>query len=297
MKKICIVCGKEFETLDKRKTKCSKECIKKYLSQKKKENWQNPEYKEQQSEKIKKGQNNPTSKKKMSLKKKGKSSWNKGIPCSEKQKEKISTANKGRIPWNKDKTGVYTQETKDKISKQVKKSITDDIRKKMSIIAQNRVVSEDTKNKISQKLLNRTDEEIKLFVEKVDQTKRKNNTFNTSKPEIVVFDLLNKKFETIKKQYKSNEYPWKCDFYIQELDLYIEYQGHWSHGGCAFDKNNLEHLKKLEKWENKNNKFYKNAIKTWTKRDPLKRETARKNNLNWIEFFTMDQFMEWYNKQ
>ena len=31
------------------------------------------------------------------------------------------------------------------------------------------------------------------------------------------------------------------------------------------------------------------------KYNPLKRETARKNNLNWIEFFNMKQFMEWYD--
>ena len=41
---------------------------------------------------------------------------------------------------------------------------------------------------------------------------------------------------------------------------------------------------------------YNNAIYTWTIRDTLKRETAKKNNLNWIEFFNMKQFMDWYNK-
>ena len=41
--------------------------------------------------------------------------------------------------------------------------------------------------------------------------------------------------------------------------------------------------------------MYKIAIEVWTIRDPLKRETARKNNLNWIEFFTMDEFMKWYD--
>ena len=38
------------------------------------------------------------------------------------------------------------------------------------------------------------------------------------------------------------------------------------------------------------------AIDVWTISDPLKRKTAKKNNLNWIEFFNMEQFMEWYNQ-
>jgi len=39
-------------------------------------------------------------------------------------------------------------------------------------------------------------------------------------------------------------------------------------------------------------RFYEIAINVWTVRDPLKRETARKNNLNWLEFFTLDEFLD-----
>ena len=42
---------------------------------------------------------------------------------------------------------------------------------------------------------------------------------------------------------------------------------------------------------------YMAFIDTWTKRDPLKRETAKKNNLNWLEFFNMEQFFAWYKTQ
>ena len=31
------------------------------------------------------------------------------------------------------------------------------------------------------------------------------------------------------------------------------------------------------------------------KKDPLKRKTAKENNLNWIEFFSMKEFENWYN--
>ena len=39
---------------------------------------------------------------------------------------------------------------------------------------------------------------------------------------------------------------------------------------------------------------YLAAINVWTARDPLKRKTARKNNLNWIEFFTIKEFENWF---
>ena len=45
------------------------------------------------------------------------------------------------------------------------------------------------------------------------------------------------------------------------------------------------------------NKQYENAIHVWTISDPLKRKIAKENNLNWLEFFTIDQFMTWYKHQ
>lgn len=50
-------------------------------------------------------------------------------------------------------------------------------------------------------------------------------------------------------QYKSSVYPWHCDFYIKELDLYIEYQGYYTHGNHPFDIYNNEdkvHLNELK---------------------------------------------------
>ena len=61
--------------------------------------------------------------------------------------------------------------------------------------------------------------------------------------------------------------------------------GLWTHGSHPYDKNNIEDQKLLEKWESKDSKYYKDAIKTWTIRDVLKRETAKLNNLNYLEIF------------
>ena len=56
-----------------------------------------------------------------------------------------------------------------------------------------------------------------------------------------------------------------------------------------------EDLKILTEWKLKNTEYYNNAIEVWTKRDVLKRQTAIQNNLNWLEFFTFEDFSQWYN--
>lgn len=135
--------------------------------------------------------------------------------------------------------------------------------------------------------------------DKIYKTKKKNHTISTSKPEEQIYLLLINKFNDVKRQYKSKEYPFACDFYIYDLNLYIEYQGDWGHGSEPFDFNNITHVEKLNKWKRgmiSGHPRYKTAINTWTIRDPLKRETAKNNNLNWIEFFTMKEFMNWYMK-
>ena len=86
-----------------------------------------------------------------------------------------------------------------------------------------------------------------------------------------------------------------CDFYIGDLDLYMEYQGNWTHGKHPFDSNSIEDMIIVDAWNKKATSYYESAIDVWTKRDPSKRKTARDNNLNWIEFFSMEEFMKWFN--
>lgn len=140
-------------------------------------------------------------------------------------------------------------------------------------------------------------------LKKINTTKS-NKTIVTSKDENIIYLKLCEKFNCVKRQYYSEKYPFACDFYIPEKDLYIEYQGTWSHGGMVYDETNEKCKTILDHWKNClnnrikkgiNNSRYKDAINVWTIRDPLKRKTAKENNLNWIEFFTMDEFLSWYN--
>ena len=154
-------------------------------------------------------------------------------------------------------------------------------------------IKEKTKQTLLQKYNVDNVSKNKEIINKIYTTRKENHTLNTSKYEEKIKNILFTRFPHIKYQYKSEKYPFNCDFYIPELDLYIEYQGHWSHGKHPFNSSK-EDLLLLSIWESKNTKYYQNAIKTWTIRDPLKRKIANKNKLNWLEFFNFDEFITWF---
>lgn len=135
------------------------------------------------------------------------------------------------------------------------------------------------------------------FLKKKHETSKLNGTCGKSKEEDEIYMYLLTLFDDVDRYHFSNDYPFPCDFYIPSLDLYIEYQGFWMHGKEKFDSNNFQHVEKVALWKNKaeTSKIYKHAIDVWTVRDPLKRETAKKNNLNWLEFFSIKEFQDWFN--
>ena len=143
--------------------------------------------------------------------------------------------------------------------------------------------------------------------EKIYNTKLLNNSFNISYQEDVCFDLLKEKYSDCIRQYKSDLYPYNCDFYIPSLDLYIEYNGSHYHHYHPFDindDNDINELNRLkEKAENSNahkngkKSQYDNIIYTWTILDLKKRNIAQQNNLNYIEFWNINEVKEWINKK
>ena len=126
-------------------------------------------------------------------------------------------------------------------------------------------------------------------------TKKKNGTLGKSQVEDNLYNILKEKYIDIIHHYKDKErYPFACDFYIPNLDLFIEYQGLWTHGGHPFDSNNENDLQQLELWKTKSKTsgYYESAIHVWTEADPLKRETAKKNNINYLEIWP-----DWTNRK
>jgi len=120
--------------------------------------------------------------------------------------------------------------------------------------------------------------------QKIYETMKKNGSFKESKTEKIIFEFLKTLYPDTIYQYKDEiRYPFKCDFYIPSLDVFIEYNGYWTHGKHPFNPESKEDVSILSKWKDKNTKHYKIAIRVWTIDDPLKRKYAKKYNLKYIE--------------
>lgn len=204
----------------------------------------------------------------------------------------------------KEKYGLHYMQTEEGRNK-AKNYIDDERRKKMSDSILEKygepyyIFTEEFKEKSEQTCLEKygvpSFSQTELFLEKTWKTKRKNGTFNTSKPEETFYLLLCDAYgeDDVFRQYKDLErYPFACDFYIKSQDLFIEMNIHWSHGGHFYDKNSKDDNNKLKTWveksKNKGSKYYHSAINVWTERDLLKKDTALKNNLNYVVFWDQD---------
>lgn len=123
---------------------------------------------------------------------------------------------------------------------------------------------------------------------KYQTTMSKKGWFGTkpTKNEINVYNDLIKQYsinDIVCQYYDKDRYPFKCDFYIKSVDLFIEVNAHWTHGGMPFDGTNPHCIEQLKIWKEKSktSKFYQNAITTWTVRDVRKQQIAIENHLNY----------------
>lgn len=115
-------------------------------------------------------------------------------------------------------------------------------------------------------------------IKKANLTRLTNGTTNQSRAEDEFYHkllILGFSKDDIIHHYMSDKYPFNCDFYIKSKDLYIEYQGHYTHGYEPFDENNEKHIEYLIKMQDANK-----DMSTWFKRDVNKIETAKRNKIN-----------------
>ena len=233
-------------------------------------------------------------------------------PFSDEHKKKIGQSNKGKKSPLKDVP--RTEEVKKKISKTKTGKKHSEERKLINSKAQSQCrwynngkrekrcfprnkpkgwvsgrlpMSEEQKQKCSNSHIGKklTESQLEIRASKEYLTKKKNNSFNTSKPEEELYKSLLAQYneKTILRRYKEERYPFYCDFYIVEDDLFIELNAHWTHGGKPYDPEDKECQEKLKLWQEKakQSKFYENAIKTWTERDVKKQQIAKQNHLNY----------------
>ena len=138
----------------------------------------------------------------------------------------------------------------------------------------------------------------KKVFEKMLETKKTNGTFNTSRPEEYIKTLLEDIYQSSEHQYNRDpRYPFTCDFYIPERDLFIEYNGFVAHGAEFgwFNPHNQKHKERVEFLKSKqSSSIYNSELRVWTKTDPLKRETAKQNNLNYVVLWDEKDINKWF---
>jgi len=120
------------------------------------------------------------------------------------------------------------------------------------------------------------------IVKKISNTKTKNG--NRSKLELFFEEELTKKHIKFESEHKDELYPYNCDFYLPELNIYIEINSWWYHNNHFYNETDDNDIQTLNLWKDKSkiNPQYNRAIEIWTKRDIEKRNTAIKNNLNYV---------------
>lgn len=119
-------------------------------------------------------------------------------------------------------------------------------------------------------------------------TKRRNGTLNTSKPEEQMYKYLVRLFgeSDVLRNYKSDKYPFLCDFYIPSRDLYIELNAHFTHRGHWYTE--ADEGTEIV-WNNGK------KSDTFSRRDVEKRRAAMEHNLNYLVFWKNDlsDFHQW----
>jgi hypothetical protein len=138
-------------------------------------------------------------------------------------------------------------------------------------------------------------EQSKLSLKKEFRTADVTPTINN------IDNLMIQKFEDVIIDYQGELFTW--DYYIPSKNLYILYNIGEEHGGEPFNSHNAEHWDRVKSWAdkaqnmetNKDKNHYANLINTWTVTDVLKRNTIKHNNINCLEFFTENEFMNWFN--
>lgn len=139
---------------------------------------------------------------------------------------------------------------------------------------------------------------IKERYKKSYNTKKQNNSFNTSKIEEQFAGWLTDNNIKFIRQYRSERYPFACDFYFPDDDLYFEINANWTHGKHQFDSDNPDDIATAEIWKSKNTKYYDNALFVWTVADVHKKDIAIRNRLNWIVVYSnkLDDVIQEFQK-
>ena len=115
-------------------------------------------------------------------------------------------------------------------------------------------------------------------IAKAKETKLKNGTYKISQAENNFYKqlcLFVDEADIVRGYIDNKRYPFNCDFYIKSKDLFIEYQGHQTHGYKPYDATNPEHWVYCDRLQASGY-----STDTFTLRDPNKVATAKQHKIN-----------------
>lgn len=297
-KVFCEICGKELTSIQiyRGQTVCSHSCATK-------RQFRNPENRKKISLSVKKAFENPEVKQRH---KEAMVDWASRVCTTEEYRKNMSERLTEVYKNPELRKNIGLAVSKALLSPEVNKRLRDAINKayenpevhlKLSIATKEALNRPEVKAKQKSGVRKAFEERKEEMLQKANATKKKNHSFNSSKSEQHIKEVLQRVFPDVIYQYRSKEYPFNCDFYIPSLDLYIEFNYHWTHGGRPFDETDKDCIERLTmlKEKAKTSQFYQNAIDTWTMRDVKKRQCAIDNDLNWLCFYNIDEFNNWLN--
>lgn len=137
--------------------------------------------------------------------------------------------------------------------------------------------SEEERREIAIKKTSTPNHNSPASILKSRETKLRNNSYIKSKSEDALYNSLLiffDKDDIVRGYVDSIRYPFNCDFYIKSKDLFIEYQGHQTHGREPYDPTRTEHQEYLHDMLNRGV-----DMTTWTTRDVKKLNWAKKSKI------------------
>lgn len=138
----------------------------------------------------------------------------------------------------------------------------------------------------------------RIDYDKINQIKRERGTLNSSRQEQRFLEILKDLYpgEDIQTQYCDSRYVnpesgrrYVVDFYISSLDLFIDLNGHYSHGTEPFTGTKEQQtLLEIYRERGKVKKAYSTIAEVWGHRDVIKRQEAFRAGINRLEIFGCD---------
>lgn len=80
-------------------------------------------------------------------------------------------------------------------------------------------------------------------------------------------------------------YPYNCDFYIKSLDLFIENNADYSHGGHWYNPSNKDDFQRMLDMYKSGKRRTLKAVESWTVSDVAKREKAKSSGIKYLVFW------------